>query len=450
MRFFCLFYLVSLSAFGSKITVNELIAGAQKNFPKIKQIQLKIEKAKAKQQKNKGAFDTYLAGKGKKFLEGYYDSNLSRVSVIKPLQTANSEIEIGHKRGFGINPTYYSEYDTDSSGEFFLSFSMSLWRYREIDPRRFDLWMSQNETQIEKLNWALEMMDLKSKVNKVFWKWVVYDQKFKVYESLVQLNTKRLAAVKKRVNKKDLASIYVVESEQYLLNFKAELAEIEAELKNIIINLSFYNTDLSPDISPAYSLPKSRLVSSILSSSTMEAIDKRPELRVLNLLIDNSKLEILNAQQKLAPKIDLNAQRYEAKDEKSPYLDETLVGISIEIPIERNLGNGDIAQARANQKIVQAQQELVKREIRFRIDGLKNKIQGDINAIDLILKEVDNAKKLQIAEWKKFKSGASDFFLLNTRDVNLAKAQIKLIEKYADYKISHFDLEQWISPIEFQ
>lgn len=443
--------LISLPcAFGANISQTDFLKRVEDRFPSIESQLLKIQAVEAKLQKSEGAFDSKLNFATKKYLEGYYDSEFSEVSVGKPIKTANSLIELGHRRSNGKVPVYYAEEETLSGGEYFLRFKASLLKYREIDPKRFELFVNSNKASIEKLSYALKVMDIKQKANKLYWKWVTTNEKVQIYSNLVKLNQERLNAVRKRVEKKDLAQIYLVESEQYLLGFKSELAQLNA-LNNITRNLlKYYDTAVDQESLPVYSAPKRKIDSKIGIGDTSEKIKMRPELKILDLMLSNTDADILNSKQKIQPKLDFKIEHSNSSGSNDEMFgDETLLGFNVEIPIETNFARGDISRAKAEQKILINQKTLTERELSYQLNNYLEELNGLVNSLNFVIKEVENAKKLQEAEWKKFKAGASDFFLVNTRDINYAKARVKLIEKYASYEIFNFELKQFISPIKY-
>lgn len=449
MRWFILGGLISLSTQAASIKESAFLSRVEQNFPQIKSQEIKIQVLEAKLQKARGSFDSFLTGSHDKFTQGYYDGASFETSFVKPLKFANSRIEFGHRSARGELPIYYAEHETHSGGENFIRFKASFLRYRSIDPRRFELFVSRNNLAIEQFEYALKVMDIRAKANQYFWKWVVISEKEKLYENLVQLNQKRFSAIKKRVKKKDLAEIFLTESEQYLLNFQGKLAEIQAQKKIIKNIIHFYDPLISQSDEPQYALP-TILADPINELDLEQVVKTRPEMQMLSLLIENNKFDLMGAKQKLIPKLDVKVSYVDSPlGFEQRFGSEGQVGLSLEIPLERNLGRGEVARARNELKLLAIQRDLIKGEIEFTVQNLYRNLQGLSKSINFIAREVKNSRTLQNAEWSKFKAGASDFFLLNTRDMNFAKAQIKLVEKYAEFKILLFQQGQWRQPVVF-
>lgn len=443
-------FLLSTKVYSSKISSQEFLDNIAKNFPVVQNQLLKIQQSEAKLQEAEGSFDSNLTIVNKQYLDGLYDSNISEIAVTKPLKFYNSKIEFGHRRSDGKIPVYYAEHETVDGGENFLRFQTSLLRFREIDPKRFKLFLSKNNIAMEKLNYALKLMDIKSKANKLFWKWSAISEKEKIYKNLVELNQQRFNAIDKRVQKKDLAKIYLVESEEYLLGFKSELAQIQAT-KNMTKNiLRYFDSTINSETVAEYNIPNDSIEFKVEIESSLDKVSKRPELKILDILLSNNKLSLQGAKQNLMPKLNLKFEYNESSRSFNQELgDELLVGLNLEIPFERNLGKGEVSKIEIENKILNNQKMLLSRELSYQLNNYQEQINGLILSFNFILKEVNNAKILQEAEWKKFKAGTSDFFLLNTRDMNFAKAQVRLIEHFAHFKSLKFDLQQFIESFDY-
>jgi outer membrane protein TolC len=437
--------IVCSNVFAEVVSLDEILNYADKNYPDLLIQYQKIQAQMGKEMKASGAFDTQLEGSTKNYLEGYYDASLSSFSVDKPLQFANSSVSLGHKRGIGRIAVYDRFYDTNSSGEYFLKLKASLWRYRDIDPRRFDLWINENKTKIEKKLLDLKKVELKNKINSLYWKWFFYHESSQVYKKLVELSEQRIDNIKKRVASNDLARIYLTESIQYLLNFQRDLNKNEIEKKIVIAKLKvFYPMIIDSSIPNQVDelIYQSEIIDKV---KTQLIISSWPEFKLLNFLDMNQDFDIKLAQQKLAPKIDVEATRYQSQGQIEPYLNENIVALKFEVPIERNLGRGDIQRAKAEKRIIEARKELLERNIEAEIESLLARIKGDQDILKLLRDEVDATLKLQAAEWSRFKAGASDFFLINTRDVNYAKARIRQLKTFVDLRQADFELNQWTS-----
>ena len=436
-------YLLSHFASAKVINPKEYLLQVEENFPKILSQNEKLNIAIGKSQKALGAFDSTFKAKRKQYVDSYYSTQYSDVSVEKAFQPLNTKLAIGYRKGVGNIPVYDGEMATDRDGEFYASLSLSLLRYRSIDANRFGLWKARNEEKIAGYTRDFKRIDILVKGNNAYWKWYFYYYKKSLYEVLVKLSSERIKAIEKRVKRNDLAKIYLVEANQYLLSFRRELVDVSARLRESVAKLKVYYPSASLDSKPIDETKNK--IKKVVKYNISNILERRPELEIYQLMVRNSNLDLSFAKQKLMPKLNLELQRYEARDEKSPYYDENKVGLSFEIPIERSLGKGAVAAARSKVRSLQFEQVLIKRELRASLEALSARIDGDVQAFNILKDEQKAAKTLQKAEWRKFKSGMSDIFVVNVRDVNFAKAKLKTLEKMMDYEQSSFIMSQWNS-----
>lgn len=416
-------------------------------FPKIIEQEEKIQALEGKLQKSQGAFDLGLHAKAKSYPLGKYDGKVGEVFLQKPLQAMNSSLSVGYKEGEGKFPTYSPDSSFEKIDHFFARFQLSLLRYRSIDESRADLWIAKNQSEIEKIKLSLKKQDVLIDANYVYWNWFYYLNKKKLYEELVQLNKDRLEAIKKSVEKNDLAAIYIDETRQYLFSFQGELAGVEGSLREIEAKFKMYIPQFEAAMTPTALDPSKAVLKEDPPTDVSTLVNKRPEFKMFDLLMENRDFDLQVSEQKILPKIDLALDYTKARESQVNPLEEGLLYVSIEVPLQRNLGKGDIQRSQAEKRILSAQRELTQRDIRFQIEQLGFKLKADTEKLKNAQLEADAGKKLQKAEWIKFRNGASDFFLINTRDMNYAKAQVKVLESFVDYQISTYQLKMWSQPL---
>lgn len=423
------------------LSPNTYLSEVEKNLPKIMMLEEKLNVARGKTQKALGAFDSSLKVKRKQYIDSYYTTQFTDASISRTFETMGAKAQIGFQKGTGRIPVYDAEMQTDEVGEFYASLSVNLLRYRSIDKNRFKLWEARNKERIAELTRAFKMVDTMVSANNAYWKWYFYYYKREMYELLVKLNKDRLKAIRKRVKRNDLARIYLVEANQYLLKFQRELANVTANLEAAVSKMQVYNPKVTITSKPITEMDKK--LPRVADYPISKIVKNRPELRIYKLLIANGDLSLQMAKQKLQPKLNLEATRYEARDKAIPNVDENILALNFEVPIERDLGRGDVAAAKSKINALRLEQQMVERELKASLLSLDARINGDNNAFNILMDELTAAKKLQRAEWRKFQTGASDFFLVNVRDVNFAKTKINALERFADFNMSSYVMGQW-------
>lgn len=150
------------------------------------------------------------------------------------------------------------------------------------------------------------------------------------------------------------------------------------------------------------------------------------------------KLKLGMAQNELLPNLDATVSTYKQYGSGGEPLlipQAAMVGLTFKLPLYRNEAKG---------KVISAQSELqqIDTELKFLYEQLKNELSKLFVGIKLyqqqvylLEKELELARKLQIAETKKFNAGDSTLFLVNQREqaaaqveLNWNNAKIRLLE----------------------
>jgi outer membrane protein TolC len=126
-----------------------------------------------------------------------------------------------------------------------------------------------------------------------------------------------------------------------------------------------------------------------------------------------------------------------------------MVKLNVSIPLQRRAGEGLVSQAKAKLKALEYERRLMDDRIRAEIRSILADIIAADQNVTLAEQEVQVALTMQQAEQERFTSGASDFFVINLREDNVANARIKkaeslltLFRSLANYYAATVNLEQ--------
>ncbi|MGR8920593.1 MAG: TolC family protein, partial [Gammaproteobacteria bacterium] len=112
---------------------------------------------------------------------------------------------------------------------------------------------------------------------------------------------------------------------------------------------------------------------------------------------------------------------------------ETIVDLTVSVPLERNRGTGLVSESRARLR----QLELDRRLAEDRLANEVRKLSAEINAarefVSITAQEASQALVMEQAERKRFAAGASDFFLVNLREEMNADAQVRNLDAKLRY-----------------
>jgi len=435
-----------------QLTLKEVLQSTIDHAPKVKMAIDKVIYYESKNRSAQGAFDSSLDVDFYDRDGEYYNGSYYKAKVTKPLPFLNAKVYGGYKKSEGNFPTYEGAVTTLNDGEVMGGVSLSLLRNRSVDSKRLKRRISEYDVQIGKWKQNDLLMIIQQEATIAYWQWVSEGLKLEVAQNLLSLAQERQVAFEKRIKKGDLAAIYAVENEQYILKRKSKVAKLLANVKYAGLYLSLYyrNTKGMPLVPGANQIPhiehmKSAIKNSLIQKAKAEfneeyagKLKENFSLQSLKVEVDQLKEQSSFFSSRFLPKLDL---KYEyAKDmgsgPKSLYSQDHKIYLSLNIPFEYNKIKGD---QRANM----AQLRLKEREVQFKTEQLSVKLSQlltKLNALRTITsntqREVELAKKLESSERQKFSSGDSDYFVVNIREQNTADAQVKLIETLYDYQES--------------
>lgn len=108
--------------------------------------------------------------------------------------------------------------------------------------------------------------------------------------------------------------------------------------------------------------------------------------------------------------------------------------VGIEIPLEYNLIRGEARANQAKRRILKHERRLLQDNLKVTINQLKAKLEASLNIIGNAREEVALGQELERGEKRKFENGASDFFVVNIREMNTFDARLRQIESLFTYQ----------------
>jgi outer membrane protein TolC len=177
--------------------------------------------------------------------------------------------------------------------------------------------------------------------------------------------------------------------------------------------------------------------------SIHEVLQASPEIRNVDI-----ELEILKNKEILSghmnkPKLDVTLEASEDQGRGSHSLagNEQKLIFNIEIPIERNLGDGQGQEARSKRRILEAKRKFFAQKVEAKLNSVLFKLSTHKKIIKNLTLELELSEKLLEAEEIKFKKGDSNLLLVNIREqkiINTKVRKIKLLSSfmslYASYR----------------
>lgn len=425
------------------LTEEDIIMSSSQHFPLIQEAMKDVEAASGKMMKSQGAFDLKLKGKADTRPKGYYDGESFDLTLEKPIGYLGANIYTGFRKSDGLYPDYEGKYNTLDEGEWRAGLSFSLLRNRGIDSERLSLWNNQLNVEMKEIKLEATKLKVIKEAKKSYWVWVAAGHFLKTYEELLDIAQKRNKGIEKRVAKGDIAQIYQRENLQYIYKRKSQLAEAKNYFYEATQDLSLFlrSEQGSPKTVTIKDLP---LVPRIFTDSFHFNIDKdleiiaqnNPEIASIKLQAQQLENEKKHRRNDLRPLLDLalEVSRDAGQGSKSLQETENRAMLKLEIPIQRRKGRGSINELKAKIEGLKFKETLLKEQIAVELKKLANEIATYKEIILLAENEISLSRELQKAEERKVSQGASDFFVLNVREQNMADAQIKKFKSLLMYQ----------------
>ena len=403
-----------------------------------------------------GAFDAKIVSDYKRQMKHSpygtnpgYNTTLSRTQLEKRIRVANAKVYIGSEQvsnpnGF-FSPIYHTGNPTSQAGNYnLIGARISLWKDFLIDPDRAALKNAKLDRSIAKSEKKLTELDISRMGQLAYWEWVTATKVKNAYAELLKNGETRNDYLMARHKKGDIAQIIVTENEQYMASRKGSLQAAIERLVRAEYDLSlFYRDNDGNPIVPAqdesyedYPSKLSALLDQLdLKTDVEEIIQKRPDMKNLALRVDKSEVDLELAKQDLNPRIDVSTEYFErtidhrGQNGKVPMpYDYLMVLATVNIPIERNLGNGNMQAARARKMITEKQLAYGKQTYTFEVMALRKALYLQLEQVVQSEIEYTKAKELVVSETYKFKTGGGNLFLVNIREQAQTSAEASFHE----------------------
>jgi outer membrane protein TolC len=153
-------------------------------------------------------------------------------------------------------------------------------------------------------------------------------------------------------------------------------------------------------------------------------------MRNLALNVEKNEVDIELAKQDLKPQIDVAGEYFQRTLEHPQGMprDYMMVLAQVNIPIERNLGNGNIAAARARKMVAQKELSYGQQSYKVEVMSLRQALQLQLEQVKQSEIEFTKAKELVVSENYKFKTGGGNLFLVNIREEAQVRAEASFHE----------------------
>lgn len=421
------------------LTPGEVLDASARHFPAILESFAARRAARGDVLAAQGAFDLVFDADGFSRTTGFWDGTQINGTVKQRIAPMGASLYGGYRLSDGRFPIYEDEYFTNSGGEAKVGILFSLLRDRSIDARRFkitDMELALRQAEFEVL---LTKVGVQHKALRAYWRWVWSGTQRKVYQELLALAENRQSGLETQVRSGAVARIFLTENQQNISRRQRFVAEADREYLSAANALSLYWRDEtgSPVTPRAEDLPPIDYLLAVAGDLSLPAtrdlasiVGQRPELKILSTAIERARQKVTLSENEKLPRLDLTAELSRdfgnvAQGGVSRDSTDTIIGLRFTAPLQRRDAAGQIRRARAELEAAEQRRRQAEDEIAINLQNVMISLSAAKALMIIAGTEFDQSLTMQDAERERFRSGASDFFLVNLREETAADARIR-------------------------
>lgn len=406
--------------------------------------------------KSLGALDPKLSAKKKTYVEGGYSGDYAEATLEQPTTYYGVRPFASMRLGRGSFPVYYDELSTADNGEFGVGVFVPLLRGREIDDIRANIAIAHLKRQASDVNRELVLLELKRDASKVFLGYEINKSKIAIYKELIDKAEARVSQITAEIAAGDKPRIALIDNERLLIKRRYEQNKIFEKVKVAKTKVLFYAPNFVHIDEKKYadSIEMIESEQKKFDSVTLKikdlavlkakAVEKRPEMKVLGVKLNEIEQLLHLEENNLLPNLDLEVVRYddmgryESKKGDSPEIQGML---SFKMPLYRRKARGEVMKLRNKANEIRSKRDAVERKIKLSIDAIDVVYRRSLERMKMARKQVFYSKQLEEAEKEKFISGESNLIFVNIREQATADAEVQLLEAIGDLISARIDMK---------
>ena len=428
----------------SVLTLQEFLSGVAAYSPIARNAGLQQEQAQGVLQMARGAFDPKLyADWQQKSFDGksYYTLGSAGVKVQSPF-ALSFKSEFNTARGAFLNP----EDKLPAAGQALLGVNLPLLNGLFIDPYRAELQQARLGLPVARATRQSQLNDLLFEAGLAFIDWSVAWAQVSIYQQAADIARFRLGGVVESFLQGDKPAVDTLETYILLQNrlFDLNEARLATNVAAQALDAFFWSptrsapptTPLSGGRRPAVFADTSAPVLPLLDSFLTELPARHPDLRLLDLELQQLAIDRRLAAEQLKPRLDLsynllgNGTDFTSGNGAGNLLQDVLLqnykwGLNFSFPLFLRKERGKLALTTLKQETTTNKLQQKQADLEVKVRNYFSELQNSASQIALYRSISDNYQRLLDAERVKFDLGESSVFLLNTREQKLLEAQVK-------------------------
>jgi hypothetical protein len=435
------FFFIIFPFYAYALTEQDVTKSVLTNFPLIREAELKAKSASGELTSAEGAFDFKLIFKSRNRIEDKYDNQYFETTLERQTGFGGTSLVAGHRQGLGHFPAYDGKYETSAAGEIFAGLSFPILRNLKTDEFRTNLKVKQIEKKQAELESQLKKMIYLHKALSLYYKWILESQKLKIYRSIFELAKIRHDMIVRRFKAGDIEGVKVTDNQRAIDKRSGDILKNEIDLNKIRTELSVYLRDEQggPILIPVESSPEFILQHNeppLFSSD----ISLNPQIKILDLEREKLKLESIYYDQLKLPGLNLELLGAKELSPNEPYDPERLqVGVKFDLPLENRKAEGKSVSYNYKVLAIEKNKQFLESELSQQLLFFIRASSDSKTKWEITTKEFEGSRKMAQAEKSRWSQGASDLFLVNLREQDVADVDIRRWTALYDYHQYHLD-----------
>jgi outer membrane protein TolC len=430
-------------AAGSDITLDDVIDSVYRAYPALRAALYNRNIAQGQHLSAQGNFDTKFKGATQNQPLGFYENYRHGLGLEQPTYWGG-EVFTGYRIGRGFFEPWYQERPTNLGGEFKAGVSIPLWRNRNIDQRRAELWSTAWQTHRVEPQIQAELLDFVLMASDAYWSWVAAGQIYQIQKQLLELATARNAGIEREVELGARDPPDLQDNRRLIVSREAKVISALQKFQQASYKLSIFLRDAAGDplVLSEDQLPKFPALddSAIppLESDIQVALGNRPELQELEFQRKQLQIELNLARNDALPSVDAViigsddvGEPTSSKKDKSETVLEA--GIQVEVPLQRRKARGKQQSVAGKLSQLVVKRGLMQDKIVAEVQNVHAALLATYETVQKAREAVELARYMADVERQKFEAGASDLLTLNLREQQSATAAEAEVEALLEY-----------------
>lgn len=386
-----------------------------------------------------GEFDTKLGAKHDEKQYPLSDARFSDVYLEKPLENG-LEMTLGYRKAYGVQE--YNNIKTGDEGEFRAGVKFPVVELMQgMNPRKLSLQSAQIDTKRASSEMTNRLRTFYTDVTRAYYQLLFRHELMSLEQSLLEKAKVQYGLIEKRVSAGDEAPIVLVEARQLVNERQQRWIEsvnmTSTSLEELITYLNMTRNDFETSFEIP-SLPKIPDADLDVDRSIQMALEKRPDIEILEFEKEKLLRESTMAQVLKYPKLD--AALYGVHD--PIYQNGFKVSLEMSFPLERQKYQGKNSEIRLKQQnnVYEMKKSLL--EVQRQIQTTVDTASALKESLKVVEDEIALAEELERAEMRKFEMGDSGLFLLNQRQMKTLQAKQKKAQYHLKLLLGLLELEK--------